>query len=360
MSFFEAIVLGIIQGLTEFLPVSSSGHIELAKEILGVNVPNPLLLSVVLHAATALSTIFIFWKDILIIIKGLLKFSWNEETQFAGLIVLSMIPAVFVGLYFEEYIEQFFSGNILLVGAMLLVTGGLLFGADKAIDTKKNVSFKESVIVGIAQAIAILPGISRSGATISTSVLLGVDRSRAARFSFLMVVPLIMGAAVLDLKKYNDIFALENSDIQERVAIIVADLEKNHLISNAEVKSVMMAIEEKEDAWSKAKMALPDLSSTRDVAKMEIELMNDFEANLDRRVKSDTKTNVLNHDLATVRPLVKTSTWKLLVGFAAAFFTGLFACKWMIRLVKKAQLRYFSYYCFVVGVSAVLYGFFNV
>ncbi len=360
MSFFEAIVLGIIQGLTEFLPVSSSGHIELAKEILGVRVPNPLLLSVVLHAATALSTVFIFWKDILKIMKGLLKFSWNDETKFTCLIILSMIPAVFVGLYFEEYIEQFFSGNILLVGAMLLVTGGLLFGADKAIDTKKNVSFKESVIVGIAQAIAILPGISRSGATISTSVILGVDRSRAARFSFLMVVPLIMGAAILDLKKYNDIFTLENSGVPQRVAIILADLENDHLISSAEAKSVRMAIEEKEDAWSKAKMAITELTSSKEVANIETGLIKAFESNLDRRVKSGTKINVLNHDLAKVRPLVNTSTWMLLVGFAAAFFTGLFACKWMIRLVKKAQLRYFSYYCFAVGVSAILYGFFNV
>lgn len=357
MSFIEAIVLGIIQGLTEFLPVSSSGHIELAKEMLGVNVPNPLLLSVVLHSATALSTVLIFWKDILDLLKGLLKFSWNDETKFISLIVLSMLPAAFVGLYFEDYIEDFFSGNILLVGAMLVLTGVLLFGADKAVDTQKKVSFKESVIVGLAQAIAILPGISRSGATISTSVILGVDRSKAARFSFLMVVPLIMGAAILDVKKFKDISELESVAVAERVNLIVEDLQKDQLITEVESASVRMAIEEKEREWSKAKKSLS--SNLDETTKKETKLKRDFEANLGHRVKELTKINVLNHHLAKVRPLTKTSIWLLLVGFTAAFLTGLFACRWMIKLVKNAQLKYFSYYCFLIGISAIFYGVFN-
>jgi undecaprenyl-diphosphatase len=201
MDFIEAIVLGVIQGLTEFLPVSSSGHLELAKAILGdTSVPEEsLTFTVVLHFATALSTIVIFRKEVIEIFKGLFQFKWNEESQFSLKIILSMIPAVIVGLLFEEQLEAFFGGQILLVGAMLLVTALLLLLADKAKNTDKKVSFINAVIIGISQAIAMLPGISRSGATISTSVLLGVDRTRAARFSFLMVVPLIFGKVVKDL-----------------------------------------------------------------------------------------------------------------------------------------------------------------
>jgi undecaprenyl-diphosphatase len=201
MDFIEAIVLGVIQGLTEFLPVSSSGHLELAKAILGdTSVPEEsLTFTVVLHFATALSTIVIFRKEVIEIFKGLFQFKWNEESQFSLKIILSMIPAVIVGLLFEEQLEAFFGGQILLVGAMLLVTALLLLLADKAKNTDKKVSFINAVIIGISQAIAMLPGISRSGATISTSVLLGVDRTRAARFSFLMVVPLIFGKVAKDL-----------------------------------------------------------------------------------------------------------------------------------------------------------------
>jgi undecaprenyl-diphosphatase len=201
MDFIEAIVLGIIQGLTEFLPVSSSGHLELAKAILGDNsVPQEsLTFTVVLHFATALSTVVIFRKEVLEILKGLFQFKWNEQTQFSLKIIVSMVPAVIVGLLFEEELEAFFGGKILLVGAMLLVTALLLLLADKAKNTDKKVSFPNAIIIGISQAIAMLPGISRSGATISTSVLLGVDRTKAARFSFLMVVPLIIGKVAKDL-----------------------------------------------------------------------------------------------------------------------------------------------------------------
>jgi len=201
MDIIDSIVLGIIQGLTEFLPVSSSGHLELGKAILGdQSIPQEsLMFTVVLHFATALSTIVVFRKDILAIIKGLLAFKWNEETQFITKIVVSMIPAAVVGLFFEEEFEQLFNGKILLVGCMLILTALLLFLADKAKDTDKKVSFKNAFVIGISQAIAILPGISRSGATISTSVLLGNDKNKAARFSFLMVVPLIFGKIAKDV-----------------------------------------------------------------------------------------------------------------------------------------------------------------
>ena len=201
MEIVDAIILGIVQGLTEFLPVSSSGHLELGSVILGdKKIPEEsLLFTVVLHFATALATILVYRKDIAIILIGLFKFKWNEETQFSVKIILSMIPAVFIGLFFEEELEQFFGGKVVFVGFMLLVTALLLFLADKAKNTEKGVSFWNSIIVGLAQAVAILPGISRSGATISTSVLLGIDKNKAARFSFLMVVPLILGKIAKDI-----------------------------------------------------------------------------------------------------------------------------------------------------------------
>jgi undecaprenyl-diphosphatase len=213
LEILDAIILGIIQGLTEFLPVSSSGHLELGKAILGDNsVPEEsLLFTVILHFATALSTIVVFRKDVWEIISGLLQFKWNEESQFSVKIIISMLPAVFVGLFFEEQLEAFFGGNIRFVGFMLLVTAVLLYFADKAKDTDKKVSFKNAFIVGISQAIAMLPGISRSGATISTSVLLGVDKSKAARFSFLMVVPLIFGKIAKDLLSGDLTFSGENN-----------------------------------------------------------------------------------------------------------------------------------------------------
>lgn len=201
METIDAIILGIIQGLTEFLPVSSSGHLELGKALLGDNsIPEEsLLFTVVLHFATALSTIVVFRKDVWEIIRGLFQFKKNEETLFSLKIILSMVPATLVGLLFEEQLESFFDGDIRFVGFMLLITAVLLYFADRAKDTAKKVTFGNAFIVGISQAIAILPGISRSGATISTSVLLGVDKTKAARFSFLMVVPLIIGKMGKDI-----------------------------------------------------------------------------------------------------------------------------------------------------------------
>lgn len=201
MDILDATILGIIQGLTEFLPVSSSGHLELGKAILGNDsLPKEsLLFTVILHFATALSTVVIFRKDILEILRGLFSFRWNESTEFSLKIVVSMIPAGFVGYFFSDQMEVLFAGNIALVGFMLIVTALLLWLTDKAKNTQKPVSSSNAFVIGVAQAIAILPGISRSGATIATSVLLGNDKSKAARFSFLMVVPLIFGKIAKDI-----------------------------------------------------------------------------------------------------------------------------------------------------------------
>lgn len=197
----EAIVLGIVQGLTEFLPVSSSGHLEIAKFLLGdAAVGNEsLLMTVSLHFATALSTVFVFRKDILELFQNVFVKRGQEQRKYILLIVLSMIPAVLVGLLLESEIEALFVQNLLLVGLMLFVTGVLLFVADKKKETTRKHSVSSAIIVGLAQAIAILPGISRSGSTIATSVILGIDKEKAAKFSFLMVLPLIFGAMAKDL-----------------------------------------------------------------------------------------------------------------------------------------------------------------
>ena len=258
MDWIEALILGIIQGLTEFLPVSSSGHLELAKELFGNStVPEEsMLMTVVLHAATALSTIVVFRKDIVELVQGIIKWQWNEEMKFAAKIAISMIPAGIIGFALETQIESLFGGQIMLVGIMLLLTAGLLFIADKAKTTEKGVGFKNSFIIGIAQAVAILPGISRSGATISASVILGIDRTKSARFSFLMVVPIILGKMILD--------------------IFSGDIAQSGIGS------------------------LP-----------------------------------------------------LIIGFLAAFIAGAAACTWMISLVRKAKLKYFAFYCMIVGLTAI-------
>ena len=201
MGVIEAIILGVIQGFTEFLPVSSSGHLELVKFMLGEDaVPKEsLTFTVILHFATALSTVIIFRQEVYQIFKGLFQFSWNEETFFSLKIIISMVPAVIIGLLFEEQLEFFFSGQILLIGMMLLLTAVLLILADNSKTTDVKTTYKSAFIIGVAQAIAMLPGISRSGATISASVMLKIDRTRAARFSFLMVVPLIFGKIAKDL-----------------------------------------------------------------------------------------------------------------------------------------------------------------
>lgn len=261
----QSIVLGIVQGLTEFLPVSSSGHLEIAKYILGEEAvgEESMFMTVILHFATALSTIVIFRKFIWDIIASAFSKEGKYSRTFIVNIVISMIPAALVGVFFDDLMEQLFNRNLILVCSMLIITGLLLYVADKAKNTNKKVGSLEAIIIGVAQAIAILPGISRSGATISTSVLLGIDREEAARFSFLMVVPLIFGKIAKDL--LDDSFTMYNANIIELGA-----------------------------------------------------------------------------------------------GFVAAFITGLIACTWMIALVKKSQLRYFSYYCFIIAAIGLGYFiFFN-
>ncbi len=230
MGLIDAIILGIIQGLTEFLPVSSSGHLELAKHILGNNkIPEEsMLFTVVVHFATALSTIVIFRKDIMEILKGLFQFAWNDSFIFSLKIILSMIPAAVIGYCYEDVLASLFNANILLIGAMLLITALLLLLADRAKNTDKEVSYMHAILIGIAQAFAMLPGISRSGATIATAVLLGVDRSKSARFSFLMVIPLIFGKIAKDciegtlFTESNDMLVLSSGFIAAFIAGLLA------------------------------------------------------------------------------------------------------------------------------------------
>ncbi len=199
MSWIEALVLGLIQGLTEFLPVSSSGHLEIGKYLMDINAEKSLLFTVVVHGATVLSTIVVFWKDIIAIFKGLFQFKWNEETQFVFKILLSMVPVLIVGIFFKDYVESFFNGNMIFVGSMLLVTAGLLGFTHFSKSNKREVNFLDAFVIGLAQAMAVLPGISRSGATISAGILLGNKKESVTRFSFLMVLIPIMGANLLDL-----------------------------------------------------------------------------------------------------------------------------------------------------------------
>ena len=199
MNWIEAIILGIVQGLTEFLPVSSSGHLEIGKVLLGVNAEKSLIFTVVVHGATVLSTIVVFQKDLLVLLKGLFTFTWNDETKYIAKIAISMIPVLILGFTFAEEIEMMFTGNMLLVGSMLIVTALLLTFSNYAKQREKEISFGDSFIIGIAQAFAVIPGISRSGSTISTGLLLKNKKDGIAKFSFLMVLVPIIGANLKDL-----------------------------------------------------------------------------------------------------------------------------------------------------------------
>ncbi len=199
MNWLEALILGIIQGLTEFLPVSSSGHLELGKVILGVEVKESLTFTVVVHGATVLSTMFVFRKDIGHLLWGLFQFTWNEETQYVFKIFLSMIPVGILGVFFKEQIEALFTGNILLVGSMLLITATLLAFTYYSKQRNKNITWLDSIIIGIAQAVAVMPGISRSGATIATGLILGNKKDGIAKFSFLMVLLPVIGGNLKDI-----------------------------------------------------------------------------------------------------------------------------------------------------------------
>jgi undecaprenyl-diphosphatase len=221
MTWIEALILGLIQGLTEFLPVSSSGHLEIGSVLLGLQNSDNLLFAIVVHLATALSTIVVYRRDIGKLVSGLLEFKANESFTFSVKILLSMIPVGVVGVLWKDEIEELFSGNLLLVGSMLLVTAILLAFSHFVGKKSGEVTTLKAVVIGFAQAIAILPGISRSGATISTALLLGVEREKAARFSFLMVLIPILGAAALKLKDY---FEASGSTGISEISLIVAFL----------------------------------------------------------------------------------------------------------------------------------------
>lgn len=202
MEWFEALILGLIQGLTEFLPVSSSGHIEIGKTIFNTDAGNNLYFSVLVHGATVLSTIVVFRKDIAEIISGVFKFKYNEETDYVSKIVVSMIPVAIVGFFFKDFVESFYSGNnIAFVGSMLLITATLLTLTLIKRKKTRDIGFIDAFIIGIAQAFAVLPGISRSGATISTGILLGNKKEKLAKFSFLMVLVPILGENFLEIIK---------------------------------------------------------------------------------------------------------------------------------------------------------------
>jgi undecaprenyl-diphosphatase len=199
MNWLESLILGVLQGLTEFLPVSSSGHLELAKSLLDIEVEESLTFTVAVHGATVLSIIVVFWKDLLYLVKDLFQFRYNESTQFILKILVSMVPVLLLGLFMKQEVEQLFSGRVRMVGAMLLVTAVLLTIAHYAKVVHKRISYRNAFIIGLAQALAVIPGISRSGATIATGLILRNEREEVARFSFLMVLLPIIGANILDI-----------------------------------------------------------------------------------------------------------------------------------------------------------------
>lgn len=258
MNYFESIILGALQGLTEFLPVSSSGHLELANALLGVQSENNLMFAMAVHGGTVLSTIVVFWKQIVRLVKGVFKFRMNEETKFVLKIFISMIPILIVGLTLEDKIEALFSGNILLVGCMLLVTAFLLWFSSVYKPRRRELSYWDALVMGIAQSVAVLPGLSRSGTTISTGLILGVKKDEVAPFSFLMVLIPIIGANLLSL------------------------------------------------------------------------LGGDFSG------ASDISGGVI------------------LVGFLTAFVVGTLACRFMLRVVAKGNLKWFALYCLIVGLVAII------
>ena len=202
MNWLQALILGLIQGLTEYLPVSSSGHLAIGQALFGLeNGESNLAFTVLLHVATVLSTVVILWSEIVWLFKDLFKFKWNEGTKYIVNILISMIPVAIVGFFFKDKIEEVFGSGLLIVGIMLLVTAALLtFSYFAKPRQKENISPVHAFIIGIAQACAVMPGLSRSGSTIATGLLLGNKKEKLAQFSFLMVIPPILGEALLDVK----------------------------------------------------------------------------------------------------------------------------------------------------------------
>jgi len=257
MNHLQALLLGLIQGLTEFLPISSSGHLEIGHVLFGVEGESSLLFDVVLHGATVLSTLVIFRKDIFELLKGLFQFKWNEETQYVSKLIVSAIPVGIAGVLFEDQIESLFEGNLILVGSALLFTALLLGFANFARHGERKIKFLDAIVIGIAQMIAVIPGVSRSGSTIATGMILGNSKNNLARFSFLMVIIPILGANFLKLLSGD-------------------------LTSQANVDAIPM-----------------------------------------------------------------------IIGFVAAFVSGLLACSWMIKIVKRGKLIYFAIYCALIGLIAI-------
>lgn len=260
MSWIEAIILGLIQGLTEFLPVSSSGHLELGNYFLNIESGNNLAFTVAVHGATVLSILIVFRKDIICLLKGSITFKWNMENQYILKIIISMIPVGILGFFFQENIEKFFTENIRFVGSMLVITAILLALSHFARAKNKKLNYLDAFIIGLSQGFAVLPGISRSGATIVTGLLLGIKKEEVAKFSFLMVVIPVIGANL------KDVFS-------------------------------------------------GDFTDAAGVGLMPI-----------------------------------------IIGFFTAFISGLLACKWMIKLVKRGKLVNFSAYCFLLGLISILLG----
>lgn len=202
MDWIQALILGLVQGLTEYLPVSSSGHLTILSNFFGIDGADNLQFTVAVHVATVLSTLVILWKEIDWILKGLFKFEMNDETKYALNILVSMIPVGIVGVFFKDKVEEAFGAGLLIVGVMLIVTSILLiFSYYAKPRVKEHISLKDAFVIGVAQACAVLPGLSRSGSTIATGLMLGDKKEKLAQFSFLMVIPPILGEALLDVLK---------------------------------------------------------------------------------------------------------------------------------------------------------------
>ena len=273
MEWWQAFILGIVQGLTEFLPVSSSGHLMIFKEILGVDGEGFLDFTVTVHLATVIATLVVFWGVIWKILKGFFQFKYNDETEYVCKILVSLIPVALVGFLFKDQVDALFSGELWQVGVGLCITAILLWISDSAgkrfkvpvaKDQRNGISYWQAFVVGVAQAFAVVPGVSRSGSTISTGLLTGVKRENMAQFSFLMVLIPIIGEQSLDLLK---------------------------VVTGAESFGAGVGL-------------MP-----------------------------------------------------LLLGFVAAFFSGLFACKVMIAIVKKAKILWFALYCLVVAAFIFWFSF---
>ena len=202
MNGLEALILGLLQGLTEYLPVSSSGHLAIGSALFGIEGEESLSFTILVHIATVLSTLVILWKEIAWIFKGLFRFEMNDETRYVLNIVVSMIPVGIVGVFFKDTVEAIFASGLLVVGCMLLLTALLLaFSYYAKPRQKEKISLRDAFIIGLAQACAVMPGLSRSGRTIATGLLLGNKKEHLAQFSFLMVIPPILGEALLDALK---------------------------------------------------------------------------------------------------------------------------------------------------------------